>query len=115
MLQNDGKIVAAGSVGSDFAVFRYRPNSSLDSTFSNDGKQVTPFTNDDEPVSSSANSIAIQNDGKIVAGGITNGQYPDYVVACHNTDGSLDSSTFGKRFAFSDAYVGHLVIQKDGK
>ena len=114
-LQGDGKIVVGGSIGSDFAVFRYKANGSLDSTFSNDGKQVTPFTYDDEPVVSSANSIAIQSDGKIVAGGITNGQYPNYVVVGYNTDGSLDSSKFGKRFAFSDAYAGHLVIQKDGK
>ena len=45
-LQADGKIVAvgiAGGNGSSFALARYNPNGSLDTTFSGDGKQTTDF------------------------------------------------------------------------
>ncbi len=42
-LQGDGKIVAVGHAGGDFAVVRYNPNGSLDTSFSGDGKQATDF------------------------------------------------------------------------
>ena len=45
-IQGDGKIVAVGhgdSSGGDFALARYNPNGSLDTSFSGDGKQTTDF------------------------------------------------------------------------
>ena len=65
-LQGDGKIVAVGraSAGDDFALARYNPNGSLDTSFSGDGKQTTDFGGSDE-----ANGVALQGDGKIVAVG----------------------------------------------
>ena len=46
-LQADGKIVAVGSTSTgsdgDFALARYNPNGSLDTSFSGDGKQTTDF------------------------------------------------------------------------
>ncbi len=46
-LQADGKIVVVGAdgggPGSDFALARYNPNGSLDTSFSGDGKQTTDF------------------------------------------------------------------------
>ncbi len=46
-IQGDGKIVtvggAAGPGFSDFALARYNPNGSLDTSFSGDGKQTTDF------------------------------------------------------------------------
>ena len=52
-LQADGKIVAAGGTSgvaqaSDFALARYNPNGSLDTSFSGDGKQTTDFGGDDD-------------------------------------------------------------------
>ena len=48
----------------DFALARYNPNGSLDTSFSGDGKQTTDFGG-----STRANGVAIQADGKIVAVG----------------------------------------------
>ena len=68
-VQGDGKIVAAGvasggATGDDFALTRYNPNGSLDTTFSGDGKRRTNFGGDDM-----ANGVALQVDGRIVAVG----------------------------------------------
>lgn len=91
--QTDGKLVVAGYTGTngmsgfdyDFAVARYNPDGSLDTTFDGDGKLTTDFgTNADL-----ANAVAIQpSDGKIVVAGLSN-----LVVALarYNPDGSLDS------------------------
>jgi Domain of unknown function (DUF5122) beta-propeller len=43
-LERNGKIVAAGSSGTDFAVVRYRRDGILDSGFGKGGKVVTDFT-----------------------------------------------------------------------
>ena len=65
-LQKDGKIVAAGyavEAGSQkFALARYNTDGSLDSEFSGDGRVITDLSHE-------ANSVTIQNDGKIVVAG----------------------------------------------
>ena len=69
-LQGDGKIVVVGFTGdfgvgdNDFALARYNPNGSLDTSFSGDGRQTTDFGSLAE-----ANGVALQGDGKIVAVG----------------------------------------------
>ena len=69
-LQADGKIVAVGYGGSsrDFALARYNPNGSLDTSFSGDGMQTTDFGGTDV-----AHGVAIQGDGKIVVVGRAGG------------------------------------------
>ncbi len=91
-IQNDGKIVLAGSTGlytnQNIAVARYNVDGTLDNTFDTDGKLITDFGSDDF-----AYSATIQADGKIVVVG-GSGIYPDYdfALARYNTDGSLDNS-----------------------
>ena len=66
-IQGDGKIVAVGSTGpagGNFALARYNPNGSLDTSFSGDGKQTTDFGG-----RRPASGVALQGDGKIVAVG----------------------------------------------
>ena len=63
-VQEDGKIVAVGTAGSDFALARYNPNGSLDPSFSGDGKQTTDFG-----AREGASGVAIQGDGKMVVAG----------------------------------------------
>ena len=68
-IQANGRIVAAGragagATGDDFALARYNPNGSLDTSFSGDGKQRTHFGGNEQ-----ANGVAIQADGRIVAAG----------------------------------------------
>ena len=68
-IQNDGKIVVAGrsylNNHDNFSLARYNTDGSLDTTFSHDGKQNNVFGPDDY----FGESLAIQNDGKIVVAG----------------------------------------------
>ena len=98
-LQADGKIVLAGFVNSDaggtddFALARYNINGSLDSTFSDDGKVVTPVGSADDQ----AYSVKIQPTGKIVVAGFVDTKgvtKQDFAVARYTTGGALDT-TFG--------------------
>ncbi len=66
-IQPDGKIVAVGWLAYegafiDFAVMRLTVSGSLDTSFSDDGKQTIDFGANSE----SASSVALQADGKIV-------------------------------------------------
>ncbi len=120
-IQNDGKIVVAGvaSNGSnyDFALARYNINGSLDSSFDGDGKLITPIGQGDDI----CNSVAIQNDGKIVVGGYSD--YPvehDFVLVRYDSNGTLDNSfdTDGKvviNVGNSHDNGLTLAIQNDGK
>ena len=69
-IQSDGKVVAASNVhtspsSGDFALARYNTNGTLDDTFNGTGKVTTDFFGGYD----SARAVAIQSDGKIVAGG----------------------------------------------
>jgi uncharacterized delta-60 repeat protein len=113
-LQLDGKIVAVGQGGAGFAVARYNPDGSLDTSFDGDGKQTTEFA------SGAAAAVALQSDGKIVAVGRALGDGMDFALARYNADGSLDS-TFdgdGKQITAipfnSDEWLSDVAIQPDG-
>lgn len=94
-IQTDGKIVAVGSsfngTSNNFAIARYNPDSSLDNTFSEDGKQTTKFGVDQ---SATANSVAIQKDEKIVVVGsnVVGINTYQFAVSRYYADGSLDNS-----------------------
>jgi uncharacterized delta-60 repeat protein len=74
-VQPDGKIVAVGSVSSTskgtttycVSVVRMNPDDSLDTTFSGDGVATVSVKNG----SATGRAIALQPDGKIVVGGLT--------------------------------------------
>ncbi len=94
-IQPDGKIVTAGSSNNgssdDIALVRYTSAGSVDTTFSSDGKVVTPVGSG----TAVARTVAVQSDGKIlVAGDSDNGSNDDFALARYNSDGSLDT-TFG--------------------
>jgi len=118
-LQGDGKIVAVGSAGGgatsdDFALARYNPNGSLDTSFSGDGKQATDFGG-----SEGAQGMALQTDGRIVAVGNSGGG--DFGLARYNTDGSLDASFSGDGLQTTDFLFGaddvanDVAIQANGR
>jgi len=125
-VQPDGKLVVAGATlpkddldGEDFALARYNPDGSLDSTFGAQGRVRTDFPGLEAVIS----SIVIQPDGKIVVAG---GAFPllvflgDLTVARYNSNGSLDSS-FGNggivslEFGDQGSYGFALALQSDGK
>lgn len=115
-VQPDGKIVAAGAVSgaqsSDIALARYNRDGSLDSTFGDNGKTTTDFSN----LYDEAFDVIIQPDGKIVAAGTHN---VGLSVVRYNSDGSLDNSfgSGGKVTAnFGVSTSGQAAaLQPDGK
>ncbi len=104
-IQGDGKIVAVGTSAQanpaasgstmspfNFAVARYNADGSPDLGFGSDGQVRTAFVNSVRY--SNAQSVVVQNDGKIVVGGdtyndSTNGNV--FALVRYNPDGSLDS------------------------
>ena len=87
---DDGEILVAGEKNQDFVVVRYTSAGALDTTFGGgDGYVDTAMSTGDD----TALSVAVQGDGKIVAGGaaIVSGDY-DFALARYTGDGSLDTS-----------------------
>jgi uncharacterized delta-60 repeat protein len=120
--QPDGKILAGGetSVGSEgeYALARYNPDGSLDTSFGTSGKVTTAIGSLYDRI----HAVALQADGKIVAaGGSEDPPNYDFAVARYNPNGSLDPSfgTDGKvatPIAVSgggEAYA--IAVQTDGK
>jgi uncharacterized delta-60 repeat protein len=98
-LQSDGKIVVAGyscvSCINDFAfaLARYLPNSSLDATFSGDGRVLTDFGSGSDDY---AFALALQPNGKIVVAGRSGGSGGhDFALARYLPNGTLDTSFSG--------------------
>lgn len=125
VVQADGKIVVAGFSNYDFALVRYNSNGTLDSTFGNGG--IAPVIDFDRRYDS-ANSIALQADGKIVTAGTAaytsnvKGMY-DYrfAVARYNANGTVDTRfgsqgkvTFNLFDNVTDSATS-VAIQSDGK
>jgi uncharacterized delta-60 repeat protein len=128
-LQANGKLIAAGRTAEisgdesvyDFALARFLPDGSLDTSFGVTGTITTDFGRGE-----AIRAIAIQGDGKIVAVGHTSeGPYgdSDFALARYERDGSLDTtfSTDGKVITeFADmnpvaAWATVVVIQPNGK
>ncbi len=123
VIQNDGKIIAAGYAGFgselEFAVVRYNLDGSLDNSFGENGVAAKGRRNTDEI----ANAVALQPDGKIIVVGESrarNYSFHSFAIARFNLDGSPDSS-FGnnglKISPLSDGYgIGTAVaVQNDGR
>ena len=115
-IQPDGKIIVGGSFytiyGGSFQkrIARLNTDGSLDTSFIGDFSE------------GSINSIAIQSNGKVLAGGTltryhnlasANSVYVRELVRL-NTDGSLDSS-FVIRDGFTSVSFEKIIIQPDGK
>ena len=102
-LQRDGKIVAGGYNGSSFAIFRLSANGSPDMTFANGGVVPTFFYG----AASEIRAIALQSDGRIVAGGnVWDNDTTRFGLARYNTDGTLDT-TFGRGGTVTTPISGH--------
>jgi uncharacterized delta-60 repeat protein len=123
-VQSNGKIVVAGradtctsscpadAFNDDFALARYNPNGSLDTTFSSDGKATTGFGN----LFEMALDVAVEGGGKIVAAGLAGG---NFTLARYTSGGALDTAFSGDGrtatdFGATDEANG-VVIQSDGR
>lgn len=109
-IQDDGKIVAAGSaqIGSthDVAVVRYLNDGSLDTSFDGDGKltYATSLFND------GALDVAVQKDGKIVDCGFATND--DFMVSRRESDGVPD--TWNTKPTPAKERAQACAIQEDG-
>ncbi len=106
-IDSQGQIVAGGFAKRDLALARYEPNGKLDPSFGDGGKVRTNF-----PGLASANSIAIDSQGRIVA--TVDSREPDkvrrFTVARYLADGSLDGS-FGNGGVVTTDFPDHSVAQ----
>ncbi len=119
-VQADGKILVAGtSYGPPgrFAVVRYNSDGTLDATFDTDGMVITLIGGDAE-----AESIALQDDGKIVVAGtnLDGGYDADFALLRYNTNGSLDLTFNTDGIITADIggygdYCNSVSIQDDGR
>lgn len=112
VVQNDGKIVVAGvahhpasPLSADFALARYNPDGSLDTSFGSGGKVATDFSFSIDV----AEALAIQPNGRIVVAGASflGPTSYDFAVVRYRKDGRLDTSfgTDGKvRYDFFGGY-----------
>jgi uncharacterized delta-60 repeat protein len=139
-LQPDGKIVAAGDflpsggfpIGREFALARYNPDGTLDTTFGTQisiggfttrtGEVVSDFPLGSFDHSAAANAVAIQSNGRIVAAGYAG--MPDgslaMALARYNPDGTLDPDFQGSGMVVTSVPLSNLearsiAIQPDGK
>jgi len=128
-LQADGKIIAAGTLfvdfipgepsNTDFALARYNPDGSLDTTFGNAGTVSTDFVGMEDD----AFSVLIQPDGKIVAVGSANNPatFYDFAAVRYLSNGTIDT-TFGVAGKVSTDFgvagfdrAHSAVLQADGR
>ena len=131
-LQSDGKIIAGGNKYfydlpeslRKTMLFRVNSDGSIDKTFGDTGFVYTKVGNRDAVI----RSVAIQNDGKILAVGYA-GEYFYYdsirnyiklILMRFNKNGNLDYSFGERRIAYikirkSNLYATDVVIQPDGK
>jgi uncharacterized delta-60 repeat protein len=128
VIQPNGRIIVAGRTddtqsgsSNNFALARYNADGMLDATFGLNGKIVAPsFAGND-----SAAALALQPNGKIVAGGTIQTGSEDFAVARYNGDptaapGNPDISFDGDGKATTD-FNGNrdeanaVALQPDGK
>lgn len=117
-LMPDGRILAAGYSGNDWAIARYLPDGELDTTLSDDGKLLLDFDLENDQ----AFGIATQSDGKIVVGGFAtvDGFYPRFALARFLENGDPDI-TFGVDGKTSVVVLGNwdqarsMIIRPDNK
>jgi len=135
VLQPDGKIVVAGesrpvssTIDSEFAVARYNPDGSLDTSFGTNGvtRTIIPETLEcGGNWGASAQAIAILPGGDILAAGsveIVDCYFPEdnwWALVRYTSGGSLDP-TFGDAGIVQTAFAGQdslsgIAVQSDGK
>ena len=119
-VHHDGKIVVAGILKvdggyADFSLVRFNANGTLDVSFNNTGVVAGPFGNG--ATGSYSNSLAVQDNGKIVVAGTVTSNANHFAMARYNVDGSLDTgfNGSGKIISDSNGYCHGVALQRDGR
>ena len=120
IVQNDGKIILAGSgfqTNDDFALVRYNSDGIIDNTFGINGKVFTQVGASTDV----AKSVLLQDDGKVIAAGYSfGGANFDFSIARYDTNGFLDDSfgTLGRTITnvgITNDYAYSAAIKNNGK
>jgi uncharacterized delta-60 repeat protein len=124
-IDSAGRIVAAGSSRkggqTDFTLVRYRPGGTLDPSFSGDGEARTAFG---EHSDDSANSVAIDSAGRIVAAGVSKDVFAESgdeyrsAVARYLPTGNLDHAFSGdgrQLLSYHDEQLGVTAVAVDDR
>lgn len=116
-IQSNGKILAAGTAGgADFALARYNPDGSLDTTFGTGGKVRTDFLNS----SDQCFAATLAPDGRIILGGYAHTPRAGdaFAVACYLAKGTpniTNALVSGKKlFVFGANFDEGSSIYLDG-
>lgn len=130
-VKTDGKIDVVGGNNTGFIVAQFNTNGSIDNTFYGNGQAIADFVFKMPPdrggsdsivmPTGTATTVAIQPDGKILAGGYVQTESGiNFAIARFNINGSLDntfdndgkqSTSFGSGSGFSYS----MALQSDGK
>jgi uncharacterized delta-60 repeat protein len=122
VLQSDGKIVTAGSLTVVdpfqrlFALARFLPDGSLDTTFGTAGR-----VNTDVGEQGGITAVTLQPDGRIVAAGTNLSPGANFALARYLPDGTLDATFGGDGLVTTDFGIGivsqafGVAVQADGK
>ena len=127
-VQQDGKIVAAGSVGSNLLLIRFDTNGTIDYSFNADGPRPGVVTNSFGPKFSYADATAlvIQSDQKILVAGSVGASSlnENLALSRYNTNGTLDMTFGGENgipglvlttFAGGPSYASAIDLTNDGE
>jgi uncharacterized delta-60 repeat protein len=113
-VQPDGKILAGGTISGNFALLRYNPDGTLDTTFGTGGEVTTDFGGHD-----TVTGLAVLPSGKLVAAGFTSTSVNSFALARYEPNGTLDT-TFGTDGTVTTSITGNdhataLAVQPSGK
>lgn len=114
-LQPDGKILAAGIIGTAVGLARYNSDGSLDASFGSGGKVTTAVGSN-----ACGCALALQPDGKVIVGGYAEPSGDtDFVLVRYSSSGSLDTG-FGSSGKVVTDFGGDeeahaVLVQPDGK
>lgn len=117
--QADGRIIVGGATPGFALLARFNTDGTLDNSFGNNGLVLTDVDQSNDFVG----AVAVQPDGKIVAGGVRFNNTSDgqAIVMRHLPNGSLDNS-FGtngiRTLSISgalDSFVKAIALQPDGR
>ncbi len=123
---DDGKILVTGSLGSRFALARYNPDGSLDTSFgsgdTNNVGTVPGIVQTEFGAVAVSFGMEVRSDGKIIVAGnvfLTAGSTSDAAVARYDADGHLDvtfgSGGLGTLDAGENESVLDVALQSDDK